>query len=137
MAKILFVEDDPLIVKIYATRLTADGHQVLSADNGEEGLKIAESQNPDLVVLDVMMPKMDGFAVLTRIRENPQLKQIPVLLYSNLAQEDEINRGKQLGATEFIIKANLSPTEMVAKIKQYLTQTQTQTSTNPQPQSGV
>lgn len=120
MAKILFVEDDPLIVKIYTTRLIADGYHVLTADNGETGLHIAETENPDLVVLDVMMPKMDGFAVLTRLRENEKMKSIPILVYSNLAQEEEMQRAKSLGATEFIVKANLSPTEMVEKIKKYL-----------------
>ncbi len=121
MAKILFVEDDPLIVKIYATRLIADGHQVISADNGEDGLRLAETEIPDLIVLDVMMPKMDGFGVLEKVRANEKLAQKPVLIYSNLAQEDEITRARKLGASEFIVKANLSPTEMVNKIKSYLT----------------
>lgn len=120
MAKILFIEDDPLIVKIYTTRLIADGYQVISADNGEAGLKLAEAELPDLVVLDIMMPKMDGFGVLAKLRVNEQMKTRPILVYSNLAQEEEIARAKQMGATEFVIKANLSPTEMVAKIKQYL-----------------
>lgn len=120
MAKILFVEDDPLIVKIYSTRLTADGYQVLAAENGEEGLRIAEQELPDLVVLDIMMPKMDGYAVLEKIRANEKLSLIPILIYSNLTQEEEIARAKKMGATEFITKANVSPTEMVAKIKQYL-----------------
>ncbi|HCM38175.1 MAG: Two-component response regulator [Candidatus Gottesmanbacteria bacterium GW2011_GWB1_43_11] len=120
MAKILFVEDDPLIVKIYTTRLKADGYEVFSADNGEAGLKLAEENLPDLIVLDIMMPKMDGFAVLERLRAHPQMQKTPIILYSNLAHEDEITRAKTLGATEFIVKANLSPTEMVEKIKQYL-----------------
>lgn len=120
MAKILFVEDDPLINKIYSTRLTADGYQVFTAENGEDGLKLAEQELPDLVVLDVMMPRLDGFAVLEKLRQNPLLTRIPILIYSNLAQEDEMNRALSLGATEFIVKANLSPTEMVNKIKQYL-----------------
>ena len=120
MAKILFIEDDPLIVKIYTTRLTADGHEVLSAENGEDGIKLAETATPDLVILDIMMPKIDGFGVLEKLRANEQMKTKPILVYSNLAQEEEIKRAQTLGATEFIIKANLSPTEMVAKIKQYL-----------------
>ena len=120
MAKILFIEDDPLIVKIYTTRLTTDGYTVLSAENGEQGLEIAQKETPDLIVLDIMMPKIDGFGVLTKLRSLAQFKTIPILVYSNLAQEDEIARAKQIGATEFIIKANLSPTEMVGKIKQYL-----------------
>ncbi|MEK7165486.1 MAG: response regulator [Patescibacteria group bacterium] len=120
MAKILFIEDDPLIVKIYTTRLTADGYTVLSAENGEEGLLIAEKEIPDLVVLDVMMPKIDGFGVLAKLRTHELMKTKPILIYSNLAQEDEIKRATEMGATEFIVKANLSPTEMVNKIKQYL-----------------
>ena len=121
MAKILFIEDDPLIIKIYTTRLTADGYQVLSAENGADGITLAEKELPDLIVLDIMMPKVDGFGVLQKLRSHPQLKDKPILVYSNLAQEEELNRARQLGATEFIVKANLSPTEMVAKIKQYLT----------------
>ena len=120
MAKILFIEDDPLIVKIYTTRLTADGYQVLSAENGEDGIKLAETETPDLVILDIMMPKIDGFGVLEKLRANEMMKTKPILVYSNLAQEEEIKRAQTLGATEFIIKANLSPTEMVEKIKKYL-----------------
>lgn len=120
MAKILFVEDDPLILKIYTTRLTADGYQVITAENGEEGLAKAQADVPDLVVLDVMMPKMDGFAVLEKLRSNEQFRTIPILLYSNLGQEEEIARAKQMGATDFIVKANISPTEMVNVIKQHL-----------------
>lgn len=120
MAKILFIEDDPLIVKIYTTRLTADGYQVLSAENGEEGLRVAKTEIPDLVVLDIMMPRVDGFGVLEKLRAHEQMKTKPILVYSNLGQEEEIERAKKMGATEFIIKANLSPTEMVEKIKHYL-----------------
>lgn len=120
MEKILLVEDDPLIVKIYKTRLLADGYHVLSADNGEDGLKLAQQEVPDLIVLDIMMPKMDGFGVLEKLRSDERMKQTPILVYSNLAVEGEMLRAKKLGATEFIIKANISPTEMVAKIKLYL-----------------
>lgn len=120
MSKILFVEDDPLIVKIYTTRLTADGYHVLSAENGEDGIKLAEQEIPDLIVLDIMMPRVDGFGVLEKLRANPKLQKTPILVYSNLAQEDEMKRAVSMGATEFIVKANLSPTAMVDRIKQYL-----------------
>jgi DNA-binding response OmpR family regulator len=121
MAKILFIEDDPLINKIYSTRLKADGHEVVTAENGEEGIKIAEQIIPDVIVLDVMMPRVDGFAVLSRFRSNEQLKLKPILMYSNLNNEEEIKRAKQMGVTEFLVKANLSPTQMVDKIKTYIT----------------
>jgi len=120
MAKILLIEDDPLIVKIYTTRLTADGYNVFSAENGEDGLAVAEKEIPDLVVLDIMMPRIDGYGVLEKIRSNPQLKHIPILVYSNLAVEEEIARAKNMGANEFVVKADLSPTEMVHKIKSYV-----------------
>lgn len=120
MAKVLIIEDDPLIVKIYSTRLRADGYEVISAENGEDGLRLFNAQKPDLVVTDVMMPKVDGFGVLAKIRESETSKNIPVLMYSNLAQEDEMKRAIQMGVTEFIIKANISPIEMIDKIKKYL-----------------
>jgi len=123
MAKILLVEDDPLIVKIYTTRLTADGYQVFSAENGEAGLAVAEKETPDLIVLDIMMPRIDGYGVLEKVRANPRLKHIPILVYSNLAVDEEITRAKNMGANEFIVKADLSPTEMVNKIKSYLERT--------------
>lgn len=120
MAKILFIEDDPLINKIYSTRLKADGHEVYTSENGEEGIKLAEEVLPDVVVLDVMMPRVDGFAVLEKLRANEKLKLKPILMYSNLNNEEEIKRAMQMGVTEFLIKANLSPTQMVNKIKQYI-----------------
>jgi len=135
MAKILFVEDDPLIIKIYTTRLSADGHTVVSAENGEEGIKMAEQVIPDLIILDIMMPRMDGFEVLKRIRENQNLKKIPVIMYSNLNNEEEIDRAKKMGVNEFLIKANLSPTQMVSKIKEYLSGLN-QVSNNTSPSSG-
>ncbi len=120
MKKILLIEDDSLIVKIYTTRLVADGFKVLSAGNGEEGLRIAEQERPDLILLDIMMPKMDGFSVLETLRRHDVLKQVPIIVYSNLAQESEMKRALELGANEFIVKANISPTELVNKIKSYL-----------------
>jgi DNA-binding response OmpR family regulator len=120
MAKILFIEDDPLINKIYSTRLKADGHEVFTAENGEEGLKIAMDNNPEIVILDVMMPRVDGFEVLEKLRADERFKLKPIIMYSNLNNEEEIKRAKQMGVTEFVIKANLSPTQMVEKIKQYI-----------------
>jgi len=120
MAKILLIEDDSLIVKIYSTRLKADGYTIISADNGEDGLSIAEKELPDFILLDVMMPKVDGFTVLQELRKNPSFEKTPIIVYSNLGQESEMQKAVSLGATEFIVKANISPTELVAKIKSYV-----------------
>lgn len=120
MAKILLIEDDSLIVKIYTTRLKADGYEVISAEDGEKGIEVARQENPDLVLLDVMMPKVDGFTVLETLRSDEQFKMKPIIMYSNLAQEAETKRALELGATEFITKANISPTELVNKIKSFI-----------------
>lgn len=120
MAKVLIIEDDPLILKIYSTRLTTDGYQVVTAEDGKAGLDVFEAEKPDLVVTDVMMPGVDGFGVLEKIRSLEWGKNIPVLMYSNLAQEEEVARAHKMGVTEFIVKANISPIDMVTKIKQYL-----------------
>jgi len=122
MAKVLLIiEDDPLIVKIYSTRLKADGYDVYSAENGEDGIVLIREKKPDVIVLDVMMPRVDGFGVLEAIASQEDTKNIPVLVYSNLASEEEIARAKAMGAREFVVKADISPTEMVTKIKGYLT----------------
>lgn len=120
MAKILFIEDDQLIVKIYTTRLAADGYTVFSSYNGAGGLAIAQKELPDLIVCDVMMPQMDGFEVLKRLKSDERTKHIIVLMYSNLAQEEEMKKARDLGAAEFIVKANISPVELVEKIKGYV-----------------
>lgn len=120
MAKILIVEDDALIVKIYKTRLSADGYTVISAEDGEKGLATALAEKPDLILLDVMMPLLDGFSVLKSLRDAPELAHLPIIVYSNLAQEAEMAKAIELGATEFITKANISPTELVAKIRKYV-----------------
>lgn len=120
MAKILFIEDDALIVKIYKTRLEADGHTVLTADNGKDGVDLAVREIPDLIVCDVMMPVMDGFEVLKRLKSDEKTKNIKIVFYSNLSVEGEIKKAKDMGVIEFIVKANVSPTQLVEKIKQYL-----------------
>lgn len=120
MAKILLIEDDSLIVKIYTTRLKADGYEIVSAEDGEKGLEVAQQEKPDLILLDVMMPKVDGFTVIQTLRADEQFKNTPIIMYSNLAQEAESKRAIEVGATEFITKANISPTELVNKIKSYV-----------------
>lgn len=120
MGKILIVEDDPLIGKVYATRLAADKHQVLLATDGENGLKSAKENLPDVIVLDIMMPKMSGLEVLADLKKNPATAKIPVIVYSNLAHDEEIAQAKKLGANEFLAKANLTPQQLVNKIESYI-----------------
>lgn len=135
--KILIVEDDPLITKIYSTRLISDGYEVKNAENGEIALQIVGEYNPDLVMLDVMMPKVDGFECLKGIRAMSQFATIPILMYSNLGAEEEQLRAKEYGVTEFFVKANISPTQLVSNIKKYLGDDITKTSPPPAPDASV
>jgi len=124
MGNILIVEDDALLVKVYSTRLKADGHKVFTADNGLEGLEKAQENIPDVILLDIMMPKMSGLDVLKKLKENTETANIPVLVYSNLAKDEEIAEARKLGAEEFLTKANCTPQEVVAKIEEYLNKSQ-------------
>lgn len=120
MGKVLIVEDDTLIVKVYSTRLKADGHEVFSANDGEAGLMLAKKELPHVILLDIMMPKMSGLDVLAELKKIPSTAKIPVLVYSNLGREEEIKKAKNLGAQEFITKSGLMPQQVVAKIESYL-----------------
>jgi|SRR3989344_4058546 len=117
---LLLVEDDPLLVTMYQTKFSAEGFQVFTATDGEIGLQLAKAQKPDIIVLDIMMPKLDGIEVLRFIRQDPLLKNIPVLMLSNLSELAKQKEAMELGAREFLVKANLTPTEVVTKIKQHL-----------------
>lgn len=120
MAKILLIEDEPLTVKIYRTHLKAEGHEVAATDNGADGLRLVTEFQPSLIVLDIMMPKLGGFSFLKEIKSNPKTKNIPVLIYSNLSSDEEVKKAKELGAADYLVKAELTPTQVMNKLKEYL-----------------
>jgi CheY-like chemotaxis protein len=122
MGNVLIVEDDALLVKVYSTRLKAGGHQVFSAKDGVEGLKLAQEKKPQVILLDIMMPKMSGLDVLAHLKKDPSTASIPVLVYSNLGKDKEIEEAKKLGAAEFLTKASCTPQEVVEKIESYIKQ---------------
>ncbi|MCW1929692.1 MAG: response regulator [Candidatus Kerfeldbacteria bacterium] len=115
--KILLVEDDEMLHTMYTQKFTKEGYDVQSGYNGAEGVALAESEKPDVILLDIIMPKMDGFAALKKIKKNPATAQIPVILLTNLGQEEDIRKGKELGASDYFIKANHTPQEVVDKVK--------------------
>jgi len=119
--KILLVEDDPSLAEMYSMKFQAEGYTILTALNGEEGLEKALAESPALVLLDVMMPKMDGFAVLTELKKDLKTKDIPVVLLSNLGQKADMEKGKQLGAVDYIVKASLTPAELFDKAMTFIT----------------
>ena len=120
MAKILLVEDDDMILEMYQLRFKEAGMEIITAQDGEAGLALAKAEQPDVILLDIMMPKMDGFAVLTQIKKDPKLVKVPVLMLSNLGQKDDIEKGKKLGANDYIVKASLTPAQVVDKVKQFI-----------------
>ncbi|MCK9578925.1 MAG: response regulator [Methanoregula sp.] len=118
--KILLVEDDNFLLGMYADKFRAEGFEAHIADNGAKGLRLAKEKSPDVILLDVMLPKMDGFEMLRELQKDAATKNIPVILLTNLSQKDEVKKGLMLGAKDFLIKAHFMPQEVVEKVKTVL-----------------
>lgn len=118
--KILVVEDDPMISSMYKTKFESDGFDVLTADNGVKGFELAKKEKPDIIMLDVILPQLDGFSVLDNIKKDKAVKNIPVIMLTNLGTEEDKAKGKKIGALDYFVKASLTPGQVSAKIKQYL-----------------
>ena len=119
---ILIVEDDKFLRELIARKLTKEGFKIEEAIDGEDGLEKAQKLKPDLILLDLILPGMNGFEVLSQIKNDPQLAQIPVVILSNLGQKDEVEKGLKLGAVDFLVKAHFTPQEIVEKIKSVFSQ---------------
>lgn len=118
--KVMVVEDDAFLLKAYQIKLTSAGFTVLSATDGVEALELLKKEKPDVILLDLVMPRMDGFATLTEIKKQPALQSIPVIVASNLGQNDEVSRVKAIGATDFITKSDLSMSDLIVKVNKIL-----------------
>ncbi|OHA64077.1 MAG: hypothetical protein A2842_02085 [Candidatus Wildermuthbacteria bacterium RIFCSPHIGHO2_01_FULL_48_25] len=118
--KVLLIEDDPLLIDIYSTKLKESGFEVEVAENGEKGLSMLEQSVPNVVLLDIVLPKQNGWEVLQSIRSNEQLKGLKVVLLSNLGQKEEIEKGLSLGADRYLIKAHFTPTQVVEELQKLL-----------------
>lgn len=118
--RILIIEDDPFLSSLARGRLLKEGYDVAVATDGEQGLRALGETIPDLVLLDIIMPVLDGFEVLRRMKADPRLKDVPVVIFSNLGQEHEVEEGKRLGADDFLVKAKLTLREVMAKIEALL-----------------
>ena len=115
--KILIVEDDKFLRELIATKLEKEEYQILEAIDGEKGLETVKKEKPDLILLDLILPGLDGFGVLAAVKEDPVLSQIPVIILSNLGQKEDIEKALKLGAADYLIKAHHTPGEIIAKIK--------------------
>jgi len=118
--KIMIVEDDSFVMDIYHTKLEQENFEVIEAANGVEAMKKLQDSQPDLILLDIIMPYMDGLEVLKKIKEDERLKNIPVILLTNLSQKEEVTKGLELGANDYLIKSHFTPSEVLEKIKNYI-----------------
>ena len=117
---ILLVEDEEDLREIYKTKFSLEGYRVITAKSGTEAIDLAIHRKPDLILLDVILPQKDGFVVLEELKRNPKTKNIPVFILSNLGQDWEIKKGKELGAVKFLVKANVTPKEVIKIVKEIL-----------------
>jgi twitching motility two-component system response regulator PilH len=120
MAKILITEDDPLMSRVYQKIFTFEGYEVITAANGEEGLEKARTEKPTLILLDIMMPKMNGLQVLEKLKIDPETKKIPVIMLTNLAGQQDAENALEKGAVKYIIKSEFEPKEVAAMVKEVL-----------------
>lgn len=117
---VLLVEDDRFLAGMYVAKLSLEGFRVVLATDGVEGWQSARDSKPDLILLDIVLPKMSGFELLERVRRQPDLATTPVILLTNLGQRDDVRRGLNLGADDYLIKAHFLPSEVIDKVKHYL-----------------
>ncbi len=114
--KVLIIEDEEMLANMYISKFEKNGFEVEKALDGKEGLKIALKIKPDIILLDVIMPKMDGFMVLRELKTNSTTKDIPVIMLTNLGQEEDTEKGSQLGVSDYLVKADLTPSQVVEKV---------------------
>lgn len=125
MAKILLVEDDQSLREIYSIRLTAEGFEIVSASDGEEALALAVKEKPDLILSDVMMPKISGFDMLDILRSTPETKDVRVIMMTALSSEDQRERGEKLGADRYLVKSQVGIEDVVNAVHDVLGDLQT------------
>lgn len=118
--KVLLVEDDPNISEMYRIKFQEEGYDISTTSKGSEGLDIAKKEKPDIILLDIILPEMDGFAVLESLKSDPATKSIPVIMLSNLGQASDIEKGKKLGAVDYLVKANYTPAQLIEKVQTLL-----------------
>lgn len=118
--KVLIVEDDKFLRELISQKLSKEGFDVSTAIDGEEGVKKIKEIKPEIILLDLILPGIDGFEVLTQTKADSSVSSIPVIILSNLGQKEDIERGLKLGATDYLIKAHFTPGEIIEKIENIL-----------------
>jgi len=118
--RILICEDEPDMRGLLQSMIESADYEVITAEDGQKGLDLAIKERPDMILLDLVMPKLSGFEVLEKLRYDPVTQEIPVIILSNLGQEKEVNKGKALGAVDYLIKADVHLTEILDKIGKHI-----------------
>jgi len=119
-AKILFIEDDPDQIYLYETKFRLEGYNLISAVNGTEGLKIAEIEKPELILLDIRLFDEDGIIVLKKLKKNVKTNNIPVIVFTNFDKEETVKQALKLGALDYVIKSKVVPSDIVNKVREVL-----------------
>ncbi len=114
------VEDDVFLASIYQKKFEMEGFRVTAVDNGDKVLPEAKKKKPDIILLDILLPKRDGFSVLALLKADNGLKDIPVIMLTNLGQKDDVDKALAAGATDYLIKAHFKPSEIVDKVRKIL-----------------
>lgn len=117
--KILLIEDDKMLTEMYSLKFAEAGYEIAQANSGLSGYELAIKIKPDIIMLDIILPEMDGFSVLKKLKENKITKNIPVFFLTNLKQEEDIIRGKKEGAVDYLVKADLTPAQVLEKINKF------------------
>ena len=117
---VLFVEDDPSVAQMYRLKLELDGYDVEVASDGEKALAIAQERPPEIIFLDIRLPKLDGFGVLEALRKDSRTRHVPVVILSNYSERQLIDRGLRLGALEYLIKTQTTPAHISSKLETWL-----------------
>lgn len=120
MKSILLIEDDPFLVDLYTTKFKEIGFEVEVATNGQEGLRKMKVKKPDILLLDIVLPAINGWEILGEMKKDEGLKDLKVVILSNLTSKEEVGRGLKLGADKYLIKSHYTPSEVVKEIKKIL-----------------
>ena len=120
MKQILLVEDDPFLIDIYTTKLKDSGFLVEVASDGEQALAKVKEKKPDLVILDIVLPKVDGWEILRKIKSESKIEDLKIIILSNLGQKEEVEKGIALGVSKYLVKAHYTPSEVAEEVKKIL-----------------
>lgn len=120
MKKVLIIEDDSFLQGLEATKLKKENYEIVVASTGEEGMEKINEPGIDLILLDIILPQFDGFEILKKIRNTEKIRDIPVIVFSNLSEEKDIKKAESLGSTDFMVKSNFTLDELVERINKIL-----------------